>query len=359
MNSASKHEQKTNTEHDDYASKKKKLRPHPEDEELQKSSNSKKLKTGQKSVSKSKMSTHKKSEVTFSEKVEEIKDLEEDKENAQGPLTPLKAKSPSHASLKSVKEHQKTPYSKFKEGNEEVTGNSLDNSQISATKTNQPNFNKEILDKSVSNSGVRSAGKKDVTPTKASARKYEGISRSKSPLTKIREEKDEHMDKDSSKEKSEAKETEIKEEDNHVSEKEPQAQLEDKFTQEAKIEEKVDNAEKVEKVDKVNPFSSHKKSPAKTEDAPLKDTHEIPHFTSEKKIAPMSPSASAKKTPSSSAQKNPFLPSHMSEKKPISPNASAGKKNYTSEKKVLSSAKKESSEENKPEEVVEASASEN
>jgi hypothetical protein len=354
MNSASKHEQKTNTEHDDYASKKKKLRPHPEDEELQKSSNSKKLKTGQKSVSKSKMSTHKKSEVTFSEKVEEIKDLEEDKENAQGPLTPLKAKSPSHASLKSVKEHQKTPYSKFKEGNEEATGNSLDNSQISATKTNQPNFNKEILDKSVSNSGVKSAGKKDVTPTKASARKYEGRSRSKSPLTKIREEKDEHLDKDSSKEKSEAKETEIKEEDNHVSEKEPQAQLEDIFTQEAKFEEKVDN---VDKVDKVNPLSSHKKSPAKTEDAPLKDTHEIPHFTSEKKIAPVS--ASAKKTPSSSAQKNPFLPFHMSEKKPISPTASAGKKNPTSEKKVISSAKKESSEENKPEEVVEASASEN
>jgi hypothetical protein len=107
------------------ASKKKKMHPREDDEDL-KSSNSKKLKaTGSvKSVSKSKMSTQKKCEVTFSEEVEEIKENgitscnkeNEEAESNQITTTPLKMNSPSKHVMKSVREHVKTPFSKIKEG---------------------------------------------------------------------------------------------------------------------------------------------------------------------------------------------------------------------------------------------------
>ena len=191
MNSATKSIH-SNTE-EDYASKKKKVRAHPDDDEefiKMANSNSKKLKT----VSKSKMSTQKKSEVTFSEKVEQINDTE--KENSQNPLTPYKAKSPSKASMKSVKEHQKTPFSKIKDnGEDEGEAKVVE----SASKTNQPNFNKEIMSMSSGKSATKGRSR-DVTPKK-STRKAEGKSRSKSPLVKIKEEKNEDLGETSNEKK--------------------------------------------------------------------------------------------------------------------------------------------------------------
>ena len=191
MNSATKSIH-SNTE-EDYASKKKKVRAHPDDDEefiKMANSNSKKLKT----VSKSKMSTQKKSEVTFSEKVEQINDTE--KENSQNPLTPYKAKSPSKASLKSVKEHQKTPFSKIKDNGEDDGEAKV---VESASKTNQPNFNKEIMSMSSGKSATKGRSR-DVTPKK-STRKAEGKSRSKSPLVKIKEEKNEDLGETSNEKK--------------------------------------------------------------------------------------------------------------------------------------------------------------
>ena len=189
---------------DEYASKKKRLHPRPEDDEPVQKSN-KKLKSSKKSISKSKLSTQKKCEVTFSEGVEEITDRkvsqQNEKENNQSVnSTPFKSKSPSKTSLKSVKEHVKTPFSKIKDNSQEpntpIEARSITNS---ATKiTNQPNFNKEIMKESESKNSNR------VTPQKSS-KKVDYLmnsklkSRSKSPLMRIKEEKNEiaHEDNNS------------------------------------------------------------------------------------------------------------------------------------------------------------------
>jgi hypothetical protein len=184
---------------DDYASKKKRLHPRPEDDEpLQKSH--KKLISATKSISKSKLSTQKKCEVTFSEGVEEITDAKDsqqnDKENNRSVnSTPFKTNSPSKTSLKSVKEHIKTPFSKIKDNSQELLNTPNESRSIanSATKiTNQPNFNKEIMKES------ESKNSNSVTPQKSSKKvdlamnsKLKSRTRSKSPLVKIKEEKNE------------------------------------------------------------------------------------------------------------------------------------------------------------------------
>lgn len=318
MSSASKTKQEkiqvSQTKEDEYSSKKSKIHPHPDDEEINKSATSKIAKTGKKSASKTKISTTKKSEVTFSEKVEEIKDFSEKKENEGSSLTPLKTKSPSHASLKSVKEHQKTPYSKLKENNEEVSGSSLIESQSPSTKANQPNFN---IDVSFSNSSAKkSAGRgRDVTPTK-SARKYpEGRSHSKSPLTKIREVKEEHLpDKENSQE--------VQKQKDAISEihhqKQPHFENEEKFTEENKNENQTASKKK---------YSQKSQESLKKEKNSVEETHsshDKPIPTSEIKSGIAS---AGKKTPPST-QKNPFIPqSNKSGKK--SPMASAGKKSLS------------------------------
>jgi hypothetical protein len=187
---------------DDYASKKKKLHPRPEDDEstlqlIHKSQ--KKLVSGTKSISKSKLSTQKKCEVTFSEGVEEIKDSQQDKENNKSlTSTPYKAKSPSKTSLKSVKEHIKTPFSKIKDNSQEMSNTPVDarSKTNSVSKpTNQPNFNTEIIKDS------ESKNSNTVTPNKT-IKKVEFStnsklrSRTKSPLVKIKEEKTEHQHDD-------------------------------------------------------------------------------------------------------------------------------------------------------------------
>ena len=186
---------------DEYASKKKRLHPRPEDDEPVHKSN-KKLKSNKKSISKSKLSTQKKCEVTFSEGVEEITDRkvsqQNDKENNQSVnSTPFKSKSPSKTSLKSVKEHVKTPFSKIKDNSQEpntpIESRSITNS---ATKiTNQPNFNKEIIKESESKNSNK------VTPQKSSKKVDYSMnsklkSRSKSPLVRIKEEKNETGNED-------------------------------------------------------------------------------------------------------------------------------------------------------------------
>jgi hypothetical protein len=119
------------------------------------------------------MTSVKKCEVTFSEKVTEIKgDESASKENFNIQSTPFKNSSPSVHSLKSVKEHVKTPFSKIKDNSEE--GNDSQG-HMSGTKTNQPNFNTDILVSSAQKSTGKSLMK--------------SASRSKSPLPKIKEEK--------------------------------------------------------------------------------------------------------------------------------------------------------------------------
>jgi hypothetical protein len=338
MSSTSKSKQETiqvSQKEEEYTSKKSKIHPHPE-EEFNKSANSKRPKTGTKSVSKSKISTTKKSEVTFSEKVEEIKDFDQDKENEGSSLTPFKAKSPSHASLKSVKEHQKTPYSKLKENNEEVSGNSLEGSQSPSTKANQPNFN---MDVSFSNSSAKkSAGRgRDVTPTK-SARKYqEGKSRSKSPLTKIREVKEEHLpDKENSQE--------VQKQKDAISEIHQQRQphFEEKVAEENKNENLNGSKRKISQNNE-EILNEEKKTVEE-----IHNTQEKPIPTSEIKSGLAS---AGKKTPPASAQKNPFIPeSNKSGKK--SSMASAGKKSLTS--KVPLSEMSEENHANKQEEKIDA-----
>jgi hypothetical protein len=179
MNSETKILKSAGKQDQDYESKKKKVRPHPDEAEEIKS-NSKKMKTGSKTISKSKMSTQKKTEVTFSERVEEIKDVA-DKENRgdeERNLTPFKTASPSKQSLKSVKEYKKTPYSKIKD-------ESTEDQEKPVLQAAQPNFNSEII-----GSAKKSRG---TTPNKQSQKKLQASksrtkSRSKSPLGKIKEE---------------------------------------------------------------------------------------------------------------------------------------------------------------------------
>jgi hypothetical protein len=182
MNSAKKSESKSKEKEVILVSSKKKTRPHPDDDEVVlKSSNSKKLKTAGKSVSKSKMSTGKKSEVTFSDKVEEIKDgLPSGKENfeEEPTHTPMKTKSPSKQSLKSVKEHRLTPYSKMKEG---------DSQQLQSSATKQPNFNTEIVE-SAYGDDTKNKSERKKTPKNSSKKIQPSNSKSKSPLDKINEE---------------------------------------------------------------------------------------------------------------------------------------------------------------------------
>jgi hypothetical protein len=187
---------------EEFASKKKKLRPLHDEEEnneeeayIKSLTNSKKIKitSSGKSVSKSRLNTQKKCEVTFSEEVEEIKEGEKEKENSQPvELTPFKNSSPSKQSLRSVKDHVKTPFSKIKD--------SQDLQSSSKKKADQPNFNSEIVDKSPLKNH------KDNTPIKASSKnsnenlneisniiksksitKSKSRLRSKSPLNKIKE----------------------------------------------------------------------------------------------------------------------------------------------------------------------------
>lgn len=176
---------------ENFESKKKKLRPYPEEEGQHKSaSHSKKLKgTASKTLSKSKLTSQKKSEVTFSDAVEEIKDGEVtsqvNKENSDPVLTPFKNGSPSKESLKSCKLHVKTPFSKLKENDDSQVINS------SKSKAGQPNFDGEIMNQSASKHS------KNVTPQKSAQKSVTKLTetinksaqRSKSPLTKIREEK--------------------------------------------------------------------------------------------------------------------------------------------------------------------------
>jgi hypothetical protein len=191
-NSKAKSVNQTEIKNDEsYSSKKKNLRPLEEDEETNKeNSHSKKFKTS----TKGKSSTYKKGEVTFSEKIEQIED--NSKEN-NGTLTPNKGKSASKSSLKSVKERQKTPYSKIKDDNEEKVIES-------------PSFNKEdilnLTAKKTTEKKVEKSEKKNSTPVKSS-RKSVGKSRSKSPLIKINEDKDEDVADSNKKKDSKRKES--------------------------------------------------------------------------------------------------------------------------------------------------------
>jgi hypothetical protein len=180
---------------DEYATKKKKLHPRPDDDGIVSQmipKSHKKMVSGTKSISKSKLSTQKKCEVTFSEGVEEIKDSEQDnKENNRSlTSTPFKTKSPSKTSLKSVKEHIKTPFSKIKDNSQDTPNTPIEvrSKTNSVTKpTNQLNFNTEIMKDS------ESLNSNSVTPIK-SLKKVEIStnsnlkSRAKSPLVKIKEE---------------------------------------------------------------------------------------------------------------------------------------------------------------------------
>jgi hypothetical protein len=176
---------------DQYASKKKKLNPRPEDDDALPKSQ-RKLMSGTKSISKSKLSTQKKCEVTFSEGVEEIKDNELNfkENNSSLKSTPYKAKSPSKTSLKSVKEHIKTPFSKIKDNSQDQANTPLENRSItnSATKpTNQPDFNTEILNESQSNKSNSVTPKNSVKKVNITGSKFKSMT--KSPLEKIKEEK--------------------------------------------------------------------------------------------------------------------------------------------------------------------------
>ncbi len=94
-------------------------------------------------------------------------------------MTPLKNASPSKQSLKSVKEHKKTPYSKIKDP-------SAEDVEESVLQTIQPNFNKEIIGSARKSRGV--TPKKNNSEKKIQASKSRAKSRSKSPLGKIKEE---------------------------------------------------------------------------------------------------------------------------------------------------------------------------
>lgn len=176
---------------DQYASKKKKLNPRPEDDDVLPKSQ-KKLMSGTKSISKSKLSTQKKCEVTFSEGVEEIKDYELNfkENNSSLKSTPYKAKSPSKTSLKSVKEHIKTPFSKIKDSSQDQANTPIEirsrtNSAIKTT--NQPDFNTEILNDSQSNKLNSETPRKSAKKVNLTDSKYKSMK--KSPLEKIKEEK--------------------------------------------------------------------------------------------------------------------------------------------------------------------------
>lgn len=236
---------------DECASKKKKLRPRPDDDEPKSASNSKKLKTSTTSLSKSKFSTQKKGEVTFSEDVEEInKDDLEGKENKDSmQLTPLKATSPSKQSLKSVKEHVKTPFSKIKDNQD--SGSAV--SSQSKTSQNQPNFDGEIINKSAKKSS------RNVTPTKSQMRSNSKL-RSKSPLNKIREEKTECETKKDVKEKTEAKEEESPIEQVVLPSVEEKTVTEEKPKEETKEEKEVPIPEEAKEVTIIPPKEEEPKT---------------------------------------------------------------------------------------------------
>lgn len=184
MNSTSK----LNQQDDEYASKKKKIHPRPVDAEDPEMS-TKKIKTITKTKSKNKGSTHKKCEVTFSEEVEEINGNDLNKENTNGlQLTPFNPSSPSKTSLKSVKDHIKTPYSKVKDPDSECHTPIEKKSAVklilasNKNKSSQPNFNREIIAEPVEDN-------KETTPVKSAKKQAFNLtkSRSKSPLVKINE----------------------------------------------------------------------------------------------------------------------------------------------------------------------------
>jgi hypothetical protein len=147
------------------SSKKSKLFPRPElepDDGIVISHT--KRKTDQSSHN-TKVSTTKKLEVTFSEDVAEI-------ENKENDIVNLNESSPSHISpskhsLKSVKEHIKTPFSKVKEGEEEGTplNKSLVKNVVSGKKfdpCSQPDFSAEI-------DAIKSVKKENTSPLFKSA----------------------------------------------------------------------------------------------------------------------------------------------------------------------------------------------
>lgn len=161
-----------------------------------KSPTSKKFRTGTKSISKSKISTQKKCEVSFSENIQEIKEADQtNKENSQPQqLTPLKPKSPSKLGLKSVKEHVKTPYSKIKANQDDELGNTPMNEK---SLTNSKNKGSQLIFTSEMNNLCGNTPKnqsntkvKDMTPPK-SILKTDRKMKSKSPLRKIAEERNE------------------------------------------------------------------------------------------------------------------------------------------------------------------------
>ncbi len=233
MNSETKIQKSAGKLDDDYASKKKKVRPHPDETEEIKS-NSKKMKTGSKTISKSKISTQKKTEVTFSERVEEIKDVD-DKENRgdeEKNLTPFKTASPSKQSLKSVKEYKKTPYSKIKD-------ESIEDQEKPILQAVQPNFNSEII-----GSGKKSRG---TTPKKQSQKKSQASksrtkSRSKSPLGKIKEEVVDASEKKQSVEKIPAEVSQ-----DHKEKEKENSHAEEQKEEIAQVQEEKENPEESEK----------------------------------------------------------------------------------------------------------------
>jgi hypothetical protein len=103
---------------------------------------------------KSKPSTQKKCEETFSEGVGKIKDSQENKENDISlRSTPYKEKSPSKANLKSVKEDSRTPFSRIEDKSLDIFKSPVDARYRTKSITNpfnQPNFNTENKEESKS-----------------------------------------------------------------------------------------------------------------------------------------------------------------------------------------------------------------
>jgi hypothetical protein len=194
------------------ASKKKKLHPRPDNGDVSPYSSKKKKKTSKKSSRD--RATSKKCEVTFSEEVQEIKgpldgiNFSANKENNGQLSTPLKERSDSKKSYKSVREHVKTPYSKLKEQTDSILNTPITPSE---TKNEKPHDSKlksvepKETPKSQMKSEIKSAKKlimeqritlpkeelefmQNITPTKTPRLEQSKIK--SSPLIKISEEKE-------------------------------------------------------------------------------------------------------------------------------------------------------------------------
>lgn len=201
--------QKNLTQEDDsYNSKKKKLHlktefKNSQDEETFTSKKKKLLGTGTHSVSKSKISTHKKSEVTFSDNVQQISD-KENLISEDGTQTPFKqGKSPSKQGLKSVKEHIKTPYSKIKDQSDSDSTplNKQNDANSNSKYSLMTSYSKNLIAQNKSSVKLNlnyenpeeRARSRGTTPGKESVTKQDLImasrskSKSKTPLRKIEE----------------------------------------------------------------------------------------------------------------------------------------------------------------------------